>query len=197
MAHPFLRRRRTRHVIQTFSALQEMPSKRREAGPEPRLSGWLQRQSTASVLRSEPNDRRDEPNDGRPSADVHRAALPAAGGPDVVVALPAMIAVDPHIASIRRRATPLNNRSRRPDANHDLRERGRSGERKCKQQRECKFLHDKSIPPGLNCRRKRRANRSDNSMNALEEILLRRLIAIRQAVRFCSHELWISIFCSK
>jgi hypothetical protein len=47
--------------------------------------------------------------------------IPAAGGPDVVVAFVAMIAVDPYIPPIRRRRPAFVDGWRWPDANHNLR----------------------------------------------------------------------------
>ena len=48
--------------------------------------------------------------------------IPAAGCPDVAIAVPAMVAVDPNISAIRRWWTALNDGGRRSDADHNLRE---------------------------------------------------------------------------
>src|SRR5208337_3142466 len=74
-------------------------------------------------------------------------ALPPAGGPDVVVALPAMIAVDPHVTPFRRPATVFVHGRRGADANHNLRKRCRRKQCESKQQCQCNLLHDESSPP--------------------------------------------------
>ena len=51
--------------------------------------------------------------------------LPAAGNPDVVVAIPAVIAVDPHETTLRRPAALFNDRGRGANADHYLRKRCR------------------------------------------------------------------------
>jgi hypothetical protein len=51
--------------------------------------------------------------------------LPAARNPDVAVAIPVVIAVDPHKSALRRWRTALDDRGRRANANHNLRKRRR------------------------------------------------------------------------
>jgi hypothetical protein len=75
--------------------------------------------------------------------------IPSAGGPDVVVAFPAVVPGDPHVASVRRRTPALVNRSRRPDANHNLRERSRRQQCKSKQYCQCNLLHNEKHLQGL------------------------------------------------
>ena len=50
-----------------------------------------------------------------------RWAFPAAWGPDVAVALPAMIAVNPHETTFRWPASLFVHRRRRRNADHNLR----------------------------------------------------------------------------
>ena len=73
--------------------------------------------------------------------------LPAARNPDVVVARPALVAVDPHKSSIRRRTGALIDGSRRPHANRHLRKSSRGKQSKSQQRCQCNLFHDKSTPP--------------------------------------------------
>ena len=56
-----------------------------------------------------------------PALVLLRRTVPAAGGPDVVVAFIAVVPRDPHVSPLRGRTTALVNRRRRSDANHNLR----------------------------------------------------------------------------
>ena len=49
--------------------------------------------------------------------------VPAAGNPYIAVAVPVMVAGDPHVAALRRWGATLNNRGWRSNADNDLRER--------------------------------------------------------------------------
>jgi hypothetical protein len=51
--------------------------------------------------------------------------VPAAGNPDIAVAIPVVITGDPHVAAIGWRRAALNDGSRRANANHNLRKRSR------------------------------------------------------------------------
>jgi hypothetical protein len=112
--------------------------------------------------------------------------IPATGGPNVTVTLPTMVAVDPHVAPIRRRATAFVDRRRWANANRNLRKGGRGVESKSKQQRQCNLLHDESIPPGLNfrldCRRKQKLLPALQKCQPFHEKLLR-TIAHRAPIR--------------
>ena len=62
-----------------------------------------------------------DPPVGDPTLPFMGRALPAAGSPDVVVAFPAVVAVDPHVSAIGRPAAFFVHGWRRSDANHNLR----------------------------------------------------------------------------
>jgi len=78
-----------------------------------------------------------------------RRTIPVAGGPDVLAAVPTVKSIDPHIATVRRWPTTLNNGRRWSYANHNLRIRRRRHQCKSKQQCQCNFFHDESCPPGV------------------------------------------------
>jgi hypothetical protein len=82
---------------------------------------------------------------GNPDGVLMRWTFPAAGGPDVMISIPAMVAVNPHEASLRRWASMFDNRWGRPDANGNLRKGSNRDERESKQYGECNFLHDKPV----------------------------------------------------
>ena len=73
--------------------------------------------------------------------------VPAAGNPDVAVAVPVVITGDPHVAAIRWRRAALNDGSRRANTNHNLRKRSCRRQTKCKQHCQCDFLHGELCPP--------------------------------------------------
>jgi hypothetical protein len=54
-----------------------------------------------------------------------RRTVPATGNPDVAGSVPALIAVDPHEAALRRWGTALDDGRRRANANHNLRKGSR------------------------------------------------------------------------
>jgi hypothetical protein len=78
--------------------------------------------------------------------------IPAAWGPDVVVAFPVVITGDPYITAIGGPAAFFMDAWRRPDANHNLRKRSRRGESESEQQCQCNFFHDESNLLSLSCR---------------------------------------------
>ena len=57
-----------------------------------------------------------------PMLAMMRRTVPTASRPNIMVAIPALITVDPLIASARRRWAVLNNRRRWRYANNNLRE---------------------------------------------------------------------------
>jgi hypothetical protein len=63
-----------------------------------------------------------DPAVSNPALMLLRWTLPATGDPDVVVAIIALIAIDPHITALRRTTTFFVDGPRRADANCDLRE---------------------------------------------------------------------------
>jgi hypothetical protein len=63
-----------------------------------------------------------DPSVSLPTLALTGWTLPAAGGPDVVVTFIAVIAVDPHVATLRWPATVFVDGVRRPNADHNLRQ---------------------------------------------------------------------------
>lgn len=72
-----------------------------------------------------------------------RRPAPIAMNPDVALAVPAVIAVNPYIAGMRARTVLFHNGSRRTDTNHhaDLREGSRRGKGKREKTSQNSFLH--------------------------------------------------------
>jgi hypothetical protein len=62
---------------------------------------------------------------GSPTSMLMRWPLPVAGRPHIVVRFVAVVAINPHVASVRRIATDLDHPFRRPNENPDLRKRNR------------------------------------------------------------------------
>ena len=62
-----------------------------------------------------------DPAVGYPMRTLMGRAVPAAGNPDVVRAVPAMIAVNPNEAPLRGWRTALDDGGRRADSNYNLR----------------------------------------------------------------------------
>jgi hypothetical protein len=62
-----------------------------------------------------------DPPVSNPTLVFLRRTLPAAGGPDVVVAFIAVIAVYPYVATLRWPTTVFVDGVRRPNADHNLR----------------------------------------------------------------------------
>ncbi len=81
-----------------------------------------------------------------------RRTLPVAVNPNIVIAFPAMVTVNPDKSRLRRHAALFNNRSRGAYANCNLRLRSRrnhcQSQSEGEQYRQCNFLHDDSNPPG-------------------------------------------------
>jgi len=81
-----------------------------------------------------------------------RRTLPVAVNPNIMIAVPAMVAVNPNKTGLRRHAALFNNGSRWTYANRNLRlgsHRNHShSQGQCEQYCEYNFLHDDSIPPG-------------------------------------------------
>jgi hypothetical protein len=78
-----------------------------------------------------------------------RGMSPAAMDPDVAVAIPAMIAIDPHPAVMRWMIVNFNDWFRRRDADIDLRHCNRGDQTKTQEQRKSCLLHRKVILQGL------------------------------------------------
>jgi len=74
-----------------------------------------------------------------------RRTVPTAGNPHIAVAVPVMVARNPHVPAFRRWRPALNDRGRRSNANHNLRKRNcrrqTKGKKKCHQ----RFFHRNSI----------------------------------------------------
>jgi len=85
--------------------------------------------------------------------DPYRAFMrrvgPVAVDPDVAVAVPAVIAVDPNPSAVRRTVVGFDDGIGRRYANYDLRKSGGRRETNCKQQRQCSFFHG-SFPSMVN-----------------------------------------------
>jgi hypothetical protein len=63
-----------------------------------------------------------------------------------VVAFPAVIAIDPDKAPLGRNASFFHDDGRRPDANHNLRKRGRGEKGESEQYCESKLFHETNPP---------------------------------------------------
>jgi hypothetical protein len=74
-----------------------------------------------------------------------RRVIPAAGNPDIVRTIPAVITVDPHESSLRWWRTALHNRSRRPYPDVHLCERGRGEQSESKQSCHCNLFHSRKL----------------------------------------------------
>jgi hypothetical protein len=74
-----------------------------------------------------------DPSVRNPTLALMGWTLPAAWGPNVAAILPAMIAVDPDITTLRRPAALFVYRRRWANADHDLRKRCRREQSKGKQ----------------------------------------------------------------
>jgi hypothetical protein len=68
---------------------------------------------------------------GNPMRAVMRRTIPAARGPDVAIAIPAMVTVDPDEFSTGTRTAGFNDRRGWSHLNIYLRKRGDRGERSC------------------------------------------------------------------
>jgi hypothetical protein len=88
-----------------------------------------------------------DPTVGDPTLAGMGWTIPATGSPDVAGAVPAVVAVYPNVTTIGGRTAALYDGWRRPDANHNLRKRSRGKHGESKQQCQCNFFHDRSIPP--------------------------------------------------
>ena len=76
-----------------------------------------------------------------PDRAMMRGANPVAVNPDVAVAIPAVIAVDPNPTFMRRMVVDLDDRLGRRNAHNDLRHTGGRNETDSKQQRQRSFFH--------------------------------------------------------
>src|SRR5580692_441544 len=78
-----------------------------------------------------------------------RGTVPMAGGPNIVAAIVTVVAIDPHIASVRWVAADFDHRRRRPNANRNLRKRSHRTQRGSEQCCHCNLLEHDSNPPGV------------------------------------------------
>ena len=100
-------------------------SRRAVPGLAPRFSlGWKCNLPPVSFLHL-PVIAMVDPPGSNPTLVFLGRTLPAAGGPDVVVALPAVVAGDPHVTPIRWPAAVFVHGPRWTYADHNLRKRGR------------------------------------------------------------------------
>ena len=76
-----------------------------------------------------------------PDRATMRGANPVPVNPDVAVAIPAVIAVDPDPTFMRRTVVGFDDRRGGRHANYDLRHSGDRNETDSKQQRQCSFFH--------------------------------------------------------
>jgi hypothetical protein len=84
-----------------------------------------------------------------PTSTRMRRTIPAARRPHVVAAFVTVIAIDPHIAPIRRIAADLDHRRRWANANRNLRKRSHRTQSDSEQNCQCNLLKHASNPPGV------------------------------------------------
>jgi len=89
---------------------------------------------------------------GNPDRMGMGGTIPAAGSPDIVVAIPAVVAGGPDHSVLRGRAAAFNDRGRRPFVRTALRKRRRGHQTERKQQRQCNLLDHGEAPFRFDCR---------------------------------------------
>ena len=88
---------------------------------------------------------------GNPHGAGVRRMNPISSHPNVAVAIPAVIAIMPNPAGMRRVVVFLNDGRRRRNTNDYLSDSGRRHETESKQQRECSLFHGNFALHGIEC----------------------------------------------
>ena len=109
-----------------------------------------------------------------PNRAAMRGPHPVAVNPDVAVAVPAVITIDPDPTFMRWMVVDLDDGRRRRHANDDLRHNGGRNEADSKQQRQCSFFHrDFALHGKVRSTRIEEASRAINFINTRLRISLR------------------------